>query len=179
MAHGQKAPSCEPCGGDDAPWLQEMNPLSLLISEMTKMLALSYDIRHPSRYPWLTLLVVHNLSLSTLICLLSDSSSAASLICLLQSSFFSSRSSFFSPSFCFVLTSLWTVEIFFPYFFFFINKKKPYLLLHHLPFCHSPVLLFLLLFSLPWLWVNNCSIVFELRTFLLSSSHPSESWAGL
>lgn len=71
-----------------APWLQEMNPLSLLISEMTKMLALSYDIRHPSRYLWLTLLVVHNLSLSILICLLSDSSPAASLICLSQSCFF-------------------------------------------------------------------------------------------
>lgn len=113
-----------PVVAHDAPWLQEMNPLSLLISEMTKMLALSYDIRHPSRYPWLTLLVVHNLSLSTLICLLSDSSSTASLICLLQSCFFSSRSSFFSPSFCFVLTSLWTVEIFFPYFFLSIKKKS-------------------------------------------------------
>lgn len=71
-----------------APWLQEMNPLSLLISELTKMLALSYDIRHPSRYLWLTLLVVHNLSLSILICLLSDMSPAASLICLSHSCFF-------------------------------------------------------------------------------------------
>lgn len=35
-------------------WLQEMKLLSLLISELTKMLALSYDIRHPSRYRWLT-----------------------------------------------------------------------------------------------------------------------------
>lgn len=124
VAHGQYAPSCDACGGDDAPWLQEMNPLSLLISEMTKMLALSYDIRHPSRYPWLTLLVVHNLSLSILICLLSDTSSAASLICLLQSCFFLSRSSFFSPSFCFVLTFLWTFEIFFFLLIFFLSIKK-------------------------------------------------------
>lgn len=29
--------------------------LSLYVSELAKMLALSYDIRHPSRYLWLTL----------------------------------------------------------------------------------------------------------------------------
>lgn len=155
-----------------------MNPLSLLISEMTKMLALSYDIRHPSRYLWLTLLVVHNLSLSILICLLSDSFRAASLICPLQSCFFLQIVLFLAIiSLCSDFSlNLWN---FFRLFFFFFIKKKSYLLLHHLPFCHSPVLLFLLLSSLPWLWVNNCSIVFELVTFLLFSSHPTESWAGL
>ena len=87
---------------------------------------------------------LHNLSLSILICLLSDSSPAASLFCLLQTCFFFPRSSFFSPSFRFVLISLSTFMIPPPYFFV-LKQKKSYLLLHHLAFCHSSILLFLLL----------------------------------
>lgn len=45
------------------PRLHEINKLSLHVSELAKMLALSYEIRHPSRYPWLTLSISHNLSL--------------------------------------------------------------------------------------------------------------------
>lgn len=136
-------------------WLQEMNALSLLISELTKMLALSYDIRHPSRYLWLPLLVVHNLSLSILICLPSDISPAASLICLSHSCFFIF---FWIVLF---LAIIWLCSDFsLNLWDFFFYPKKSYLLLHHLPFCHSSLLLFLLLCSSPWLWVNNCSIVF-------------------
>lgn len=45
------------------PLLHEINKLSHYVSELAKMLALSYDIRHPSRYHWLTLSIPHNLSL--------------------------------------------------------------------------------------------------------------------
>lgn len=108
-------------------------------------------------------------------------SSAASLICLIHWLFFGfSLSPLYFALFWLCFELLWFLSSLGAHFTFFFNliQKKSYLLLHHLPSHHSPLLFFCLPFPpflLVKLWVNKCNNVHNF-SFLFQSSHWNQSW---